>query len=377
MSIHYIKSSAHHSANKGCMTSSNFIKQVYDHFADMSYEYSDKDGKSTRGYNKLYKYIYEHKMNNSNDIIVTIGGDHSLSSATINAINDASDNLYVLVFDASPNLHNMSTINQNYANRMVFSSILGLMESFVQAKKIMATNKIIYIGLRDIDDIEQQFLDELGILYFTLNKIRILGIDKIAIIIKDIIKDNSVHVSISMKVFDNELCKSVSVNHSDGFNIKEMEEITKLLKDIKKNKSFSLDIVELDANVGSDRDVKNTAQIARQCLINILELKEKSINIFNEESEFLIYRPLEQVDTKNDTGWYIVRGLKLSERNDIMKNVPRDTIISIEIEDEDCLIAKTSISYQQEHPYYDNMSISEMVLFPQEKQHMLFELLNT
>ena len=110
-----------------------------------------------------------------------------------------------------------------------------------------------------------------------------------------------------------------------------------------------------------------------------MNIKEKKLNIFTEDSRFLIYRPVVQIN-EHDIGWYILRFMTLEQRNDILKHLTDDDIINITIEDNDeeidVFIASTTIAEQETINYYAAENITEKCLFPTEKMFMMFELLN-
>jgi len=60
----------------------------------------------------------------------------------------------------------------------------------------------------------------------------------------------------------------------------------------------------------------------------------------------------------------------------LMSLIPDNSMITFDIDGEDYLISKTSISEQNDKSYYTAKDVSEMCLFPNEKVNMVFELLN-
>jgi hypothetical protein len=143
-----------------------------------------------------------------------------------------------------------------------------------------------------------------------------------------------------------------------------------------------MDIVEFNPLVGSNNDSKITRETIRYILTKTFDLKEKSINIFSEDSKFLIFRPIEQTDPITDIGWYILRGLPLKEREELIKFVPDDTIITIDLDNDDgksetYYVTKTDMNEQNLKSYCTSSSIQDTTLFPEEKVSMCFELLNT
>src|SRR5205807_2634565 len=104
----------------------------------------------------------------------------------------------------------------------------------------------------------------------------------------------------------------------------------------------------------------------------------KTINVFNEESKFLIWRPVKFDDYK---GWLILRCMTLEQRESIIKEIGDDKIIPVPVEKDGCvydaLVTVTTMKAQQEKSYYQSNSLQDCCLLPGEKIDMMFELLNT
>jgi len=340
------------------------------------------------GYELLYRYILKYSKNNPDHKIITIGGDHSISTGTISAINEkylrqlgnnCYSDLIVLWIDTKTDLFDFNNSENKDLSEMSMASLLGLCgNAFTKNKLLLKSQQIIYYGL-DENDENLNWVKENGIVFFTNKKIKTLNLDIIINFIKNMIGNKPVHISLDMKAFDKSLAPSVIPQTKEGLN---NDHIEKLLLAIKKN-IVSMDIVEFNPCIGNSFDVKITRETARYILMKIFDIKEKNINIFTEDSQFLIYRSLSQIDIENDYGWYILRGLTLKQKEEIIKNIKDDLIISIDIEDSEdleagtYLISKTTINEQNEKSYYTSHFIEDTVLFPQEKILMTFELINS
>lgn len=383
-SIHFIQAPVSSYADSGCDLAPKLIKEKFDYqIQNKSFEYGMMDDKIVHGigYNLLYKYILKYRADFPNDKIVTIGGDSSIIASTIPAINEsymkvqgqeAVSDLKILIIDAEPNLHNQATFNNACLNRMSMGSVMGIMETpIANFKLLMDTNQIIYLGLRNLDDTEEEILNDMGIIYFSMDKINVLGIDNVINTIKNYIGSDPLHLSVSMKGFDPKIAPSVTTKHEGGIVYEDMIKITKGIS----QSIVSLDIVEFDANVGSEREKRLTGELCRQIIVSSLNLKEKSLNIFNENSEFLIYRPLSQ-EAFTDVGWYILKGIDINTAHELLNNIQSEQIISLDIDGIDYLVTKTTVCEQQEKSCFMAECIKDITLYPNEKQLMIFELIN-
>ena len=121
--------------------------------------------------------------------------------------------------------------------------------------------------------------------------------------------------------------------------------------------------------------------MCRVIIKSIFNIKEKSLNIFTEDSRFLIYRPVEQI-SHDDIGWYIVKFLTIKERETFLKHLI-DNVVTISIPDVEkgidieVYVTSTSGQEQNQKSFYTAKNMSDYCLFPSEKISMIFELLNT
>lgn len=393
--LYFIKAPCHQSLREqGFQFAPDEIKQKYDYVIDPGLfnnsiiDIAAHNIKLCPGYDLLYKYILKFATENQDHKIITIGGDHSISTGTIAAINEkymkqygdkCQSDLIVIWIDINPDLYDFNTSENKNLNEMSAASLLGLCDtSFTKNKLLLNPQQIIYYGLVDNDD-NLEHVKNFEIPYFTINKINTLGTNIIINAIKKIIGHKPVHISLDMKAFDMTFAPSVIPPNKKGLSL---EQIENLLISIKNN-IVSMDIVEFNPCIGTPSDVKLTRETARYILKKVFDIKEKTINIFTDHSQFLVYRPLEQVDPETDIGWFILRGLNTKQKEELITNIPDDTIISIdidgdsEIKDGTYLVTKTTLYEQNNKSYYTTNTINDVALYPQEKVLMGFELLNS
>jgi len=283
-----------------------------------------------------------------------------------------SSNLMVLWIDSFPDYNDFNTSVSKDLNEMPVASLLGLCGSlFCKNKLLLDKSQLIYYGLVDKND-NLDDVRECMIPFFSVNKINTLGIDNVCEIIKNIINNQPVHISLDMKVFDQSIVKSVIPVNNCGLKLEHVEKLLLTLK----NNIVSMDIAEFNPCVGTQQDTQTTREMIRYILSQVFDIKEKSLNIFSEDSQFLVFRPVDQEDPHVDIGWYILRGIPLKDKNDLLNSIIDDQIITIEIDDNEYFVTKTTINEQNEKSYYSARTISDVVLFPQEKAIMVFELVN-
>ena len=393
--LHFIKAPCHQSKREqGFQFAPDEIKKQYDFeidpkFFDGSEINMDNDNmeiKLCEGYNMLYNHILEYSKEKPTDKIITIGGDNSISAGTIPAINERylrregtdifTSDLIILWIDSNADIKNFKTSMTQNLDEMPCASIMGLCGSnFTKHKLNVWPNQIIYFGISDEEDIE--FITDNKIIHFKAKKINQLNNSDPNIIVnalKNIIGNKPIHVMLDMKVFHSDIVKSVCKTNSinNGLQVEDVENVLNNLK----NNIVSMDICEFNPLIGNQNDVKVTNELIRYLLKKTFDIKEKSINIFTEDTQFLIYRPMEQEDPETDIAWYILRGIEPEYKEELIASIPDDTIISLDIDDDIFLVTKTTINEQNEKSYYVATTINDTSLHPQEKACMMFELVN-
>jgi arginase family enzyme len=376
--IIFVKVPCHQSNRKdGYQLGCDFIKKQYHYtfdeplFTKPIINFSDGH-KFSKGFNNLYKCITDHLQSKKNDIMITIGGDNTLSISTCLAINDINNgNLKILYITPYPNTNVYDANTTNDINDMVIPSIMGnLIPPIVNCNnKYVISNQIILYGLQD--DANTEYLDDKFIEYFKASKINKLGDDIFNEQIKDTVSNYPVHVILDMKIFGENYVTQDEYNIKNSLNY---EHINKLLINIKNN-IISMDITEFNPLTCTSIESKKVRELGRDIIKNVFDIKEKSINIINEHTQFLIYRPLEQLNS-SDIGWYILSGLPISEMNNMLNLIVDDEIKTIDIDGEDYLVAKTSMDEQNNKTFYHAKSTYDITLFPNEKIDMCFRILD-
>lgn len=386
--LYFIKAPCHQSSREqGFQFAPDEIKQTYDFeitktlFDGSIVDTTNKKIELCKGYELLYQHILQYVNLKPNDKIITIGGDHSIATGTIAAMNEkymklmgnlVTSELLVLWIDSCPDIDDFNTSSTKNLNEMPVASLLGLCGTqFTKNKLLLDKSQLIYYGLVDKDD-NLDDIKKARISNFTVKKINSIGLSESVKAIQNMIGDKPVHVSLDMKVFDSSLIKSVIPQNDAGLKL---EQVSNLLVGIKNN-IVSIDIVEFNPTIGSPEDIKITRETIRYILTKTFDIKEKSLNIFSEDSQFLIFRPIQQEDPYADIGWYILRGIQTNDKNELISRLEDDKIITIEVDDEEYLVTKTTINEQNEKSFYMAETINDVTLFPQEKICMTFELIN-
>lgn len=370
------------------------VKKEYIHTFDTKLYEEKNNQDQIKIYEEIYEYFKNTSKINKNDKYIILSPDTSVTCPIIAGLNEQyiyresekkfNSDLRVLYISPLPDLAIIKSEDLEYENSDVsMSTLFNLTDTpMINNKLIFNPEQVIYFGLNDkiLPNDQKELLDQLNLTYYTYEQIIKKGADKILNNILSEYKDRPLHVHIDLKVFSKQLAPStVTLNdYKEGFN----NDILKFLLNILKNKVNSIDITGFDDSIDSKSGVQSrlTSELAKSIFINIFDIKEKKINIYNENSRFLIYRPRKQ-KSEEDIGWFIVRFMDIETKEKILNNIKDGSIIYINIEDEngdeeEVMITTTTIDEQTAKSYFTAISVDECTLLPQEKMLMWFELIN-
>ncbi|VDK75093.1 unnamed protein product [Dibothriocephalus latus] len=121
-----------------------------------------------------------------NDITLILGGDHSLAYGSIHGHFDAYPNTFVVWVDAHSDINTpaVSASGNIHGMPLAFcvketSEKIPQHDGFETLKPCMTAKNLLYIGLRDVDTPELEYLKEYNIRYFNMLDVREIGIEKV------------------------------------------------------------------------------------------------------------------------------------------------------------------------------------------------------
>jgi arginase len=207
------------------------------------------------GYNLIRHNVLSNRVN------INLGGDHSISAATIQPLLDHYKNeLLVIWIDAHADINTFNSSLTKNMHGMPVSVLTGLMEPWYRVKQnrtLLNTDNLIYIGLRDLDSFEIE----------TINNRKIASYAKYDINVTNAIKKHPakyIHVSCDIDSMNPILMPSTGTPVQNGLTVKHVTSIIKSAK----SRLVGLDLVEFNPLIGNKRQVKTT-------LDNILRILSK------------------------------------------------------------------------------------------------------
>lgn len=202
--------------------------------------------------------LYNH--NNKVQNCFNIGGDHSLSIATLSSsIYKHGNDIKVLWFDAHPDINSYEKSQTKNVHGMVLNYITHLGNNhefnfdFIPEKPLHPSN-ILYIGVREIDSYEEEIIQKYDIQNITCNDVNDDPL-RVINIINDFIGDSKYHLSLDIDGLDPEYTPSTGTPVDNGMHLIPLLHI---LKNINHQNRINTDVVELNSCIGSAFDKEKT-----------------------------------------------------------------------------------------------------------------------
>ena len=197
----------------------------------------------------------------SNEAVVIAGGDHSISIATVAAANDhcisMNEHLGIIWCDAHADFNTPLTTRTGNLHGMPVAVLCKHALPFISFGNEIQTHQFAYWGVRDVDELEQQRMEEHDML--------ILDASSDASVAEWAKRFDRIHVSFDVDVIDPRYAPGVSTPVPDGPDPERIQSMFRTLKQTGKIKS--IDIVEL--NPVCDRDGR-TAELSSYLLSQLL-----------------------------------------------------------------------------------------------------------
>ena len=181
-----------------------------------------------------------------------IGGDHSMSLATVAYTLNKYPDSKVIWFDAHPDINTSYSSETQNVHGMPLGFLTGLdeYEGFSFIKNTLPFQNLLYVGLRDIDHYEQNILNTCNIEQITSEEVN-KNPTKVIQTIQDFIDNETFHLSFDVDCMDPSIMSATGTPVENGILLKP---IKKVLRNImNSNKMVNMDITELNLELGDNR----------------------------------------------------------------------------------------------------------------------------
>ena len=215
-------------------------------------------GNFFKNINELYK-----KNEKSVGKIVNIGGDHSMSIATIaDTLNKYPDSK-VVYFDAHADINTYKSSNSKHYHGMPLAFVTGIDsdKKFTFLKNLLPFENLLYIGSRCWDIFEVNEVYKNKIKFLTPNDINNNFEDSLNKIM-NFVGDSPIHLSFDVDSIDPKYIPSTGTPVKNGV---EIGKAMTILSNLNSKNIVNVDITELNMDLGSKKDGiksgKNTEKI--------------------------------------------------------------------------------------------------------------------
>lgn len=211
---------------------------------------------------KVYETLEEDKFP------LVIGGDHTLVLGSVKGLLKKYDNPGVIYFDAHADINTEKTSLSGNIHGMPMAFLIGegseKMRSVGNINKNLKPENIVYIGLRDVDPGERDYIKNLGIKAYAMEDIDKFGIQKVMEESIDYItkKADQIHISFDVDSLDPKIAPGTGVKVPGGLTFREAKTALRMVSQIEK--IVSVELVEVNPLLDNQND---TAKVA----VNLLE----------------------------------------------------------------------------------------------------------
>lgn len=192
--------------------------------------------------------------------LVNWGGDHSLSISTVGAFLNEYPMGSVLWIDAHGDLNLPEHSLTGNFHGMPLAVLLNLDQ--IQSHQFQWLNvqlkpqKLIYLGIRELDPFEKQMIRKLNIRYYSSTDIEKKGINKISEEILELTKDHPLHISFDVDCICSSFSPSTGIQVEGGLSWSQVNHLSKIIGNSDNLKS--IDIVEINPKIGTQAQVYET-----------------------------------------------------------------------------------------------------------------------
>ncbi|KAF9469233.1 arginase [Collybia nuda] len=216
---------------------------------------------------------------------ITLGGDHSLAMGTISGTMNIHPNACVVWVDAHADINTAESTDSGIASikfvsaqcfsqqpgctgnihGMPVSFLLGIGSKFSEyawLKPLLKAERLVYIGLRDVDAGEKRILRENNIKAFSMHEVDKYGIGKVVEMALNHVNPNRdlpIHLSFDVDALDPSVAPSTGTPVRGGLTFREGHYICEAISET--GLLVALDMMEVNPALADDASVKKTVAV--------------------------------------------------------------------------------------------------------------------
>jgi arginase len=198
--------------------------------------------------------------------LLTIGGDHSLAIATIQAALNRDPNTRIVWVDAHGDINTPATSVTGNLHGMPLAALLGLFETPIKGVRLKPEN-LIMVGVRDLDPPEVKILTSLKINIIS-SKEALINPDLCLEVVKDWLKvaeSIPIHLSFDIDGLDPVIAPATTLQVPRGLTLEFAKRLCKMLG--KTQNMISMDFVEMNPLMAkSEIELAQTIDVAKEII---------------------------------------------------------------------------------------------------------------
>jgi len=212
------------------------------------------------------------------ELCVTLGGDHSIGTGTVAGHLAVEREAVVVWVDAHADINTVDTSSTGNVHGMPLSFNLPQLQDSVPQEisawlvPRLSPNRLVYIGLRDVDSLEQKIIDDLQITAFNIQDVDNFGIVSTverALRAVDPEGVRPIHLSFDIDVLDPSEAPATGTRVRYGLSLKEGVTLAEMVH--RTGRLQALDMVEVNpALAKSKEEVSLTVTAAKNIILAAL-----------------------------------------------------------------------------------------------------------
>ncbi|KAI8057825.1 hypothetical protein BDF22DRAFT_662509 [Syncephalis plumigaleata] len=202
------------------------------------------------------------------ELALTLGGDHSLAVGTIAGSTSVyGDDLCVIWVDAHSDINTFASSPSGNLHGCPLAILLGIFDDkplvgFEWVKPILKKERLVYIGLRDVDAGEKRILRENNIRAFSMYDVDKYGISKVVEMALDHVnpqRNLPIHLSFDVDALDPTVAPSTGTPVRGGLTFREGHFICEEIAAT--GQLVAMDMVEVNPSLGDLVALEQTVKI--------------------------------------------------------------------------------------------------------------------
>lgn len=192
------------------------------------------------------------------EFVLTLGGDHSVAMGSVAGQLMARPDLGVLWIDAHADINEPSTSPSGNIHGMPLSFLMKLWDTnlmpgfeWMARAPPLLRERLVYVGLRDLDPVEKRAVRSLGLTAYTMHEVDRYGIGKVMEMALDKLGTRPLHLSYDIDAVDPSLAPSTGTRVQGGLNFREAHYIAESAA--LTGNLCGMDMVEINPSLNSER----------------------------------------------------------------------------------------------------------------------------